>query len=67
MFLAEMGRSEDRQNLTTQEGPGLLEAENQSWAGSSVEWLLAPLWGWLPCPGFCSPRQSLSQNHNGGL
>lgn len=67
MFLAEMGCSEDRHNLTIQEGPGLLEAENQSWAGSSVEWLLAPLWGWLPCPGFCSPRLSLSQNHNSGL
>lgn len=68
MFLAEMGCSEDRHNLTIQEGPGLLEAENQSWAGSSVEWLLAPSLGVAAsAPGFCSPRLSLSQNHNSGL
>ena len=62
MFLAEMGRSEDRQNLTTQEGPGLLEAENQSWAGSSVEWLLAPLWGVAALPWILQPASvSLSE------
>lgn len=42
-----MGCSEDRHNLTIQEGPGLLEAENQSWP-AGVEWLLALSGGGCP-------------------